>query len=495
MDSLSGRTDAKSEDQDVSGLGLSARLLVLTAAFVMFAEIMIYVPSISRFRKVYLEERLAQAQLAMLALEATPDNMLSKDLETRLLRYTGAYGIVVHYPHRRSLMLSESMPPKVDAEFDIANMMFTTWIMDAFEALIQHGNRVIRVKGTTQRTPDVNVEVVIDEAPLRAQMLDYSNRILQLSVVISLITGGLVYFSLQWLMVRPFRELIRAMVRFRRNPLDESTAIAPSGRRDEIGRAESELAQMQERVRGALKQQTRLATLGGAMAKINHDLRNSLATAVLVSDRLADIDDPEVQKVTPRLYTAIDRAVNLCSQTLNYVGDGRAPLRPEPFHVRELVAEVCAALKERFGEPRSFIFENRVPFAIVLTADREHLFRAILNIAMNALQAGAKTLRIEARPDDGPFYLDITDDGSGLPPRAQKKLFQPFVGSARDGGTGLGLVIARDIMHAHGGDVILRTTGETGTVFRLTFAVHATVARTKEDEDPETPGRATRLSF
>ncbi|MCH7795026.1 MAG: sensor histidine kinase, partial [Proteobacteria bacterium] len=64
---------------------LSARLLLLTIAFVMLAEVLIYAPSIGRFRLVYLEERLAAAHLAILALEATPDQMIGEDLKRELL--------------------------------------------------------------------------------------------------------------------------------------------------------------------------------------------------------------------------------------------------------------------------------------------------------------------------------------------------------------------------------------------------------------------------
>mgnify|MGYP001029464504 CR=1 FL=1 len=168
-------------------------------------------------------------------------------------------------------------------------------------------------------------------------------RILGLSIVISLITAGAVYFSLQWLLVRPMRRITGGMARFQEDPEDETRIIVPAARADELGIAERQLAVMQRDVRAALVQKQRLATLGAAVAKINHDLRNSLATAMLVHDRLADIDDPEVQKVTPRLFAAIDAAVGLCRQTLNYVGDGVAPGERAPVELRELVADVEAA--------------------------------------------------------------------------------------------------------------------------------------------------------
>ena len=451
---------------------LSARLLVLTIFFVMLAEFLIYAPSIGRYRKVYLEDRIARAHLAMLALDSLPDIALGRDLENDLLFHTDTYGIVLNRPDRRMLVVHKEMPPEVDVTFDLKSGMFVSWIRDAFVALGQETNRVMRVVGMSPKDATVTVEVVMDETPMREAMYDYSGRILTLSIAISLFTAGLVYVSLQWLLVRPMRRITESMVIFREDPEDVSRTIRPSDRNDEIGVAQRQLAVMQEEVRAALKQKTRLATLGAAVAKINHDLRNSLATAVLVSDRLADIDDPEVKRVTPRLYHAIDRAVTLCSQTLNYVVDVTPTLEASRFRLHDLVDEVAVALSSPDGvgaelDIGAFDLDNDVDAELQVEADREQLFRVLSNLEQNALQAGAGLIRVAGGREDGRILIDVSDDGPGLPPRAREKLFQPFAGSARDGGTGLGLVIAKDIMRAHGGDLKLMSTGTDGTTFRI----------------------------
>ena len=452
--------------------GLSARLLLLTVMFLLLAEFLIWTPSISRFRKVYLEQRISDAHLTSLALEATPDNMVSNELEMELLAHAGAHGIVLRKPGRKILMLSTKMPPSVDLTIDLGKGSFLIWIGDAFQALAQNENRILRLIGMAPTNPNVGVEVILDETPMRRAMYDYSGRILQLSIVISLITAGLLYVSLQWLLVGPMRRLTHSMTEFRDNPEDETRTIRPSGRDDEIGVAERELAGMQKDVRAALRQKTRLATLGAAVAKINHDLRNSLATAMLVSDRLADIDDPEVQKVAPRLYDAMDRAVDLCSQTLNYVSDGPPPMECSHFHVHELVAEVGSALSSREAPDAlgsAVEWRNEVDFELDVEADRGQLFRVLNNLGRNARQAGAGTVRVGARREGGRILIDVADDGPGLSDKARDGLFEPFAGSSRDGGTGLGLVIARDIMRAHGGDIELVETGASGATFRLSL--------------------------
>ncbi|NQU58373.1 MAG: HAMP domain-containing histidine kinase [Rhodospirillales bacterium] len=456
--------------------GLSAKLLVLTIFFVMVAEFLIYTPSISRFRKDYLEEHIAMAHLASLALEATPDNMVNRELEEELLYHAEAYSITLKHPTRRVLMLSTTTLPDIDVTFDMRQGNFRMWIVDAFAVLFRHDNRVMQVIGVSPKAMDVIVEVTLDEAPMREAMLNFSSRILQLSIVISLLTAGLVYFTLLWLMVRPLRRITLSMVRFREDPEDDTRQLPPSKRNDEIGVALRELALMKEDVRAAFNQKNRLATLGAAVAKINHDLRNSLSTAMLVSDRLADIDDPEVKKVTPRLYTAIDKAVVLCSQTLNYVSGGTQNLQISHFHLHELISEVAAAMRDEMtvgvGNP-AFSVINEVDFEIDLQADRELLFRAFSNLTLNARQVGASQVTVRAQEKEPSIIINVTDNGPGLTENARKKLFQPFASSSRDGGTGLGLVIVRDIVGAHGGDITLVSAADEETTFRLAIPKQA----------------------
>ena len=256
---------------------LSVRLLVLTVTFVMLAEVLIFVPSIARFRLVYMEERIDAAHLASLALEATPNQIVSPELEAQLLTRAMVHAVVIKRTESRSLMLGGDMPPAVDAGYDLRAATPTILIADAFMALLPWQNRVIRVEGTVGSDPDVVVEVIIDEKPMQAAMYDYAGRIITLSIVISLITAVLVYFSLHWLMVRPMRRITQSMVDFRDDPEDPSRTIDLSDRSDEVGIAQRELADMQSQLRAALRQKTHLAALGTAVSKINHDLRNILA--------------------------------------------------------------------------------------------------------------------------------------------------------------------------------------------------------------------------
>ncbi len=449
---------------------LSARLLLLTIFFVMLAEVLIYAPSIGRFRLVYLQERLAAGHLAVLALEATPDQVIGEDLERELLMHVEAYSVALTMPNQTKLMLMTTTPGLVDASYDLREGTFFGLIRDAAMTLLGDGERVLRIVGVSPQDPAIQVEVVLEEAPLRREMVEmvgYSGRILALSLAISLFTAALVYVSLHLLTVRPMRRITDSMARFREDPEDASGVIRPSTRSDEVGIAQRELATMQEGLRHALQQKARLAALGTAMTKINHDLRNILATARLVSDRLTSSDDPEVRRVTPTLVGAIDRAVDLCAQTLNFTREGAPVVEPCRFDLGELVAEVGGVLEGQVNGKA--VLQGVLDGRYEIEADREQLHRVLSNLGQNAIQAGATRVEINARRNGDRIVIEVSDNGPGLAPRAREQLFHPFTGSSRPGGTGLGLAIARELMRAHGGDIRLeRSTGE-GTCFRLTL--------------------------
>ncbi|MDH3234789.1 MAG: HAMP domain-containing histidine kinase [Alphaproteobacteria bacterium] len=445
---------------------LSARLLVLTVLFVMLVEVFVYAPSIARYRKVYLDERIADAHLATLALEAAPDFMVGQRLRAQLLDHARAYGVVTMKPGSRKLTLLRDMPPKVDLKIDLRQETFFGLIMDAFETLWQSRNRVLSVLGPSPKDKGTLIEVVLDEEPLRREMLGYSRRILVLSLIISFVTAVLVYLSLQWLLVRPMRRLTENMTAFSLAPEDATRLMSPSARGDEIGVAERQLEAMQRGLRDALRQKTRLAALGTAVTKINHDLRNLLSTASLLSERLEGAKDPKVREVAPRLESALDRAVILCTDTLDFAKSEAVDPKPAPVDLRTLVEDVASTLpvKENGGGAN---LDIAVTPGLAALADRTHLFRALANLGTNAVQAGSAHVKISAASVGGRVHIDVSDDGPGLPRSAREHLFAPFEGSGRSGGSGLGLAIARELAQAQGGDLSLVESSDGGTTFRL----------------------------
>lgn len=458
------------------GPGLSARLLILTVTFVMVAEVLIFVPSIANFRKSWLEEHLRAAQIAALALEATEDFMVSEELSRDLLATAGVEAVVLKRGGARKLILGNDMPLNIAAVHDLRGAGPLTLILDSYTTFMLADDALLQVTGDARARLGDYAQIIFEARALRAAMIEYARNILILSIIISLFTAGLVYLSLNWLLVRPVRRMTGSLIAFRTAPEAITSRLSPSGRSDEMGVAERELATMQDELRTALNQKNRLANLGTAVSKINHDLRNILASAQLVSDRLATVDDPTVRAVAPRFVHALDRAIALCAQTLAY---GRAE-EPAPevrrFALRPLVDEVGETLG--LESPESGVgpvWCNEVDGALTVDADSDQLFRILLNLSRNAADAIHKVrtptphcqIIVTASATDTTVAIDVADNGPGLSARAREHLFEPFTGSARAGGTGLGLAIARELSRAHGGDIELVESGPEGTRFRV----------------------------
>ena len=452
--------------------GLSAQLLLLTVVFVLVAEALIFLPSVGGERRAYLDARIMDADLATLSLEETPNNMVSDELAARLLDIAGVRAIVYRGGQTRRLVLSEDTPVPPDFTYDLRDITWLDEIGDAFGTMFQSRNRVIRLIGPSRQSAGALIEVLMDEAPMAADLRSYSARFLRVSALISILTAGLVFLTLQWRLVGPMARITRSMVAFRNNPEDAGTVVVPGSRTDEIGVAERELAAMQTDLRASLRQNQRLAELGTAVSKINHDLRNILATAMLVSDSIASIDDPEVRRLTPPLVKAIDRAVGLCNDTLRYGRADEAPPKLEDFDLHELVEDVM--MFARSGPECCISMSNRVSSPFPVHADRDQLFRLLLNLARNAVQAmagddgqGVGLLTFVAKRLGARVTIDVEDTGPGLPDKVRKNLFRPFTTGNRPGGVGLGLAIARDIARGHGGDIELVAGPASGTRFRI----------------------------
>lgn len=450
---------------------LSGRLLVLTILVVMVVEVMVFVPSVARHREDWLMERIGAAQIATTALEVAGDQAIVPDeLRREILAKAQVQGVSVKRDNTRQLILRPDMTTPIDVQYDLREESVFDMVSSAFGSLTSRKNRAMRVVSSGRYGGEDTIEIILYEQPLQQELRSFAVRIFWLSLFISVATGTAVFFVLNYLMVRPIKRITDNMVAFKANPEDASRVISPSNSRHEIGVTERELAEMQFKVREALNQKTRLAALGTAVSKINHDLRNILSSSQLVVDRLAGLSDPTVQKLAPRLLKTIDRAVHLTTETLKYGKSEEAAPVLQTVRLHELVDEVRTSTPIS-GEKR-IDWTTDVPVDLKVTADPDQLFRVLMNLCRNAIQI------LEAQDGDGKLEIatvvngqfvsiDISDNGPGVPARAQENLFEAFSGSVRPGGTGLGLAIALELARAQGGNVSLLKTSATGTVFRV----------------------------
>ena len=448
---------------------LSGRFLILTTVFVMLAEVLIFVPSIARFREDYLLLRLEKAQIASLALLA--DDMIDMALEEELLQNAGVFNVVLRRDQVRQLMLSSTIPSPIEATYDLREPGAYELIGDAMRRLIAPGNSVIRVIGNPVREAGLLIEVTMETAPLRAAMIDYGLRILLLSAVISVFTALLLFLAVRSFLVKPIKRVVQAMTAYAEAPEDARRIIVPTAGVTELRDAEAALASMQVQLTNALKQKERLAQLGSAVAKISHDLRNILTVAQLFSDRLEQSEDPAVKRSVPKLVGSISRAVNLCESTLAFGKAEEPPPQLNRVMLAGIVNDVIDGERLASGD-FDLSFSEDVPASMAIRADPEQLYRVLGNLIRNARQAiiaggRAGEIAVMATESDLEWAIRVTDTGPGLPAKAREHLFQPFQGGTRKGGFGLGLAIAAELVRGHGGRLNLLSTGPEGTAFEV----------------------------
>jgi signal transduction histidine kinase len=447
--------------------GLSARLLLLTVLIVVTANLLILPPSMAAFEQEWLLDRLRAAELATLVEQTAPGGVVNDRVREALLANSGVMQVAYQIRGERHLLQADRLE-RVPNLLDLRRGL--SW-WGPFQIMVGAGDRMLRVMAKPRFRSGAFIEVVVPAAPLRAELFTQLDRLIGVALFTSVMAGAVVYLALNLFLVRPMQRITRSMERFRENPEDPRAHIDPSGRRDEIGRAESELSRMQADLRAALASRARLAALGEAVAKINHDLRNMLTSAQIASERLAASGDPRVAQTLPRLERALNRALTLATNVLAF---GRSEEPPPDVRPTPLRAALEAAAEDAGLTPGGVRLQTAIDPEVVVRADPDQLHRVLVNLLKNAREA------IEAQPAGGGGRVDaslattpefavvrLADDGPGLPERARTHIFQPFAGSARRGGVGLGLAIARELAQAHGGDVALIETGPAGTVFEI----------------------------
>jgi signal transduction histidine kinase len=457
--------------------GLSARLLALTVAFVLVGEVLFFLPGISAFRKEWLAERVETAEIAALAREASPDLRIPDALADRLLASTDIKLIALVHDGQRRILLGEdeALSAKAPVETDLRTVGDIPAIGGAIGALFPPApDRVLKIVDAPQFQVGESIEVLLPEAALTRDLRIYSARLVIVSLMVSVLAGVLMYLALQRMLVGPMQTLTRAIRRFAENPEDASAAVGMSERKDEIGAAQNALASMEKDIRAALRQKDRLAQLGGAVARIAHDLRNSLATAGLVSERLQSVEDSTVQRLAPRLERALERANSLAEDTLKF---GRAGESDPDMQEVPLRAALEAALDDAVATFSAIDGSCEVSGDVNVLVDPEHLHRILVNLIRNAAQAikasgkGKGSVRVRGRSGlNGLVLIDVADDGPGIPANALDELFVPFSSRGAVGGTGLGLAISQELARANGGGVRLARTGPDGTTFEVTLS-------------------------
>ena len=456
--------------------GLSVKLITTIIIVILAVEVLIYIPSVANYRSSWVDNRLQIGIVAGRVLDAVPDVMaLPRSLSDRLLASAGAYALV-YRRDGQSQLIEAADHPKPD-RMVVADMRDSNpfrLILDTLDTVIFGGDRTLRIIGDSDGTENAVVEILMPERPLRADLFAYSGNIALVSLIIAALTAGALYVFVSRILIDPIRRVTDNLVAYRQAPENASLIITPRRRNDEMGVLEVELAAMEADIFSMLRQRRHLADLGLAVAKINHDLRNTLTSAQLLSDQVVNINDPKVQRLAPRLVTTLDKAIGFAQSVLDYGRQSSAPPKPVPVDLRALIDE--SAIDAGLVPHPEIVFTNEVPDAVTLSVDPDQLGRVLVNLLKNAREAlEASAGKLEAPAVTATYAetaealnLGVTDNGPGLPPRARDNLFVAFEGSAKAGGTGLGLAIARELTEAHGGKLTYLPQA-VGTRFEITL--------------------------
>ena len=292
------------------------------------------------------------------------------------------------------------------------------------------------------------------------------------------LVGGLGVFGLLAVLFRryqirrvsaPLGALVDSLNSFSVDPSVATPIPAMVSRAPEFIEAANALEALQRNTLLALRQRERLADIGEAVAEINHDIRNVLSSATLVADTLLASKDERVRRMAPHIVRSLEQSVDLCQSMLDYLAETPSP-EPVRFAPAELVAETSesASIPIRYSGPDE------------VRMDRTMLSRILLNLARNAVSAGAQELSVDIWRAGKLAVIDIADDGPGIPQKHWDDLFLAFRSKQR-GGSGLGLAIARDLAVAQGGNLKLARSNDDGSEFRLQLPLQ--VLGITDDED------------
>ena len=440
--------------------GLSVKLIATITLVILAVEVAIYLPSAGNYRQSWLDDRLRIGIVAARVLDAVPDVMnLPTMLTDNLLRSAGAIAIVYRRDGQAQLIeLDEQPMPREAITVDMRQTDYMTLVTGALDTLTHGGDRTLRILGNSDGADaDAQVEVLIEEQPLHDDLISYSWNIVLVSLLVAVLTAVVLYLLVSRLLIAPIQRLTANMVAYRMAPENAALIISPTKRKDEIGIVENELAAMENDIFSMLRQRRHLADLGLAVAKINHDLRNTLTSAQMLSDQVVALDDPKIQRLAPRLVHSIDKAVAFAQSVLDYGRQSGTPPKPVPVDLRALADE--SAIDAGLRSHPEITYANEVPDGVSIRVDPEQLARVLVNLMKNAREAlessgdktAGPTITVAFTETEAAYTISIIDNGPGLPPRARDNLFVAFEGSAKAGGTGLGLAIARELVAAHGG--------------------------------------------
>lgn len=320
-------------------------------------------------------------------------------------------------------------------------------------------------------TPVVRLNVLksYDQATAFLNQLDRS--LLALGLV-AVLVGSILVFLLSHTFTRPLSALVSGVRALEKGDFEY---VLEAHGQDEVAEVTTAFRRMRETLQNTqrkLLESERLATIGRMASSISHDLRHSLATVVANAEFLAEarLDTHQREELYREVRLAVDQMTEMLESFLEF-SRTRENLRPAYGNLQE-------ALDRALQSVRANPEFNRVALTLNCESDTEGWFdlrrleRAFQNLILNAFEAVPPEhgrVELDLRRRNGNIEFRVEDNGPGIPENIRGQLFEPFVSSGKQYGTGLGLTVVQKIVEDHGGSVQVERTSAQGTVFVMTL--------------------------
>jgi signal transduction histidine kinase len=321
------------------------------------------------------------------------------------------------------------------------------------------------------KRPSVRL-IVLKSYDQATAFLDSLNRLLLALGLAAVIGGSALVFFISHTFTRPLGNLVSGVRALEKG--DFYYALDARGG-DEVAEVTGAFNRMRAsllKTQQELLEAERLATIGRMASSISHDLRHSLAAIVANAEFLLESRLSSEQR--EELYQEVRIAVNQMTELLDSLLEfsrTRESLRLTFGNVRESIDRVIHSVRShpRFQPVRISVREEG---SCQGWFDTKKLERALYNLLLNACEATTgegRRIDIEITQVRAGIQIRIADNGRGIPESIRDRLFEPFISSGKENGTGLGLTVVQKIVQDHGGDIIVEQTSGAGTVFRLTL--------------------------
>ncbi len=273
--------------------------------------------------------------------------------------------------------------------------------------------------------------------------------------------------------------------------MEESVNAVSSGQRDKLTLhfADREIVSIVNAINHLLKEleirqkhllrSEKLTSLGTMLSGVAHELNNPLSNiwtaCQLLLEELGECDIDAQRELLLRIDAQGERARNIVRSLLDFARDAR--FRKEPVALAELVGQTLRFLKGQV--PTAVAIATDIASDVVVSADRQRLQQALLNLLKNAVEAvgqdGAVSIEARRLPDDAAVEIVVRDNGAGIAPDILPRVFDPFFTTKDVGkGMGLGLFVVYQIVEEHDGRIAASSEPGQGTVFRIVLPEGAT---------------------